>query len=244
MSARGNKPEYRRLGLGVETAETPRPVHDDMILSNRRSKRRRVEGREKDDETGSGGWRTWFRPATLLRFMVTLALFGGVLHGLFVVFGIYDRNQRLANVDHFALLIKVVVFLALIYLFYAMLMHYRPIRHKVRTVFFMALAPVVAVCIFMIYGGGNLFGSFLPVLQFLTLTVGVGGFLLYVLLHTWIAGGPVRREARRMEVLARDQARQRQQTPRSSPNGGSIPSPSGPRGGKPAGHNRVELPEI
>ncbi|HBU99561.1 MAG TPA: hypothetical protein DEF21_16890, partial [Thalassospira lucentensis] len=90
--------------------------------------------------------------------------------------------------------IKLVVFVALMYLFYAMLMHYGPIRHKVRGIFFLALAPVAALCIFMIYGGGALFGSFIPVLQFLILTIGVGGFLLYVLGYIWITGRKVRRE--------------------------------------------------
>jgi hypothetical protein len=119
------------------------------------------------------------------------------------VFGIYERNQRLANFDHFILLIKLVVFVALMYLFYAMLMHYGPIRHKVRGIFFLALAPVAALCIFMIYGGGQIFGSFLPVLQFLTLTVGVGGFLLYVLGYTWITGRKVKRDAAKFGDPAR-----------------------------------------
>ena len=160
-----------------------------------------------------------------MRFLITFGIFGLFLHGLFVVFGVYDRNQRLPAVDHFVLLIKLVVFIALMYLFYAMLMHYGPIRHKVRGIFFLALAPVAAVCIFMIYGGGQLFGSFLPVLQFLTLTIGVGGFLLYVLGYTWVTGRSVRREAGRYDRMEHV----RNQVSKAGASGGLPPGVAGDR---------------
>nr|WP_175581149.1 hypothetical protein [Thalassospira sp. HF15] len=177
-------------GIGVETAGPARELSEDMMLATR--KRKKQKDRRK---ANGGGWRSFFSVSAWLRFILTFGLFGLIVHGLFVFFGIYDRNQSLPNFDHFILLIKLVVFVALMYLFYAMLMHYGPIRHKVRGIFFLALAPVAALCIFMIYGGGQIFGSFLPVLQFLTLTVGVGGFLLYVLGYTWVTGRKVKREA-------------------------------------------------
>lgn len=185
-----SKPEFSPKGIGVEIAGPARELSDDMKLATRKGKK------QKDRrKANGGGWRSFFSVSAWLRFILTFGTFGLIVHGLFVFFGIYERNQRLANFDHFILLIKLVVFVALMYLFYAMLMHYGPIRHKVRGIFFLALAPVAALCIFMIYGGGQIFGSFLPVLQFLTLTVGVGGFLLYVLGYTWITGRTVKREA-------------------------------------------------
>ncbi|MBS8275018.1 hypothetical protein DYI21_15610 [Thalassospira tepidiphila] len=190
MARKTSKPEFLPKGIGVETAGPARELSDDMKLATRKRKK------QKDRRNANGtGWRRFFSVSVWLRFILTFGIFGLIVHGLFVVFGIYERNQRLANFDHFILLIKLVVFVALMYLFYAMLMHYGPIRHKVRGIFFLALAPVAALCIFMIYGGGQIFGSFIPVLQFLTLTVGVGGFLLYVLGYTWITGRKVKREA-------------------------------------------------
>ncbi|GAA0608116.1 MULTISPECIES: hypothetical protein [Thalassospira] len=190
MARKTSKPEFLPKGIGVETAGPARELSDDMKLATRKGKK------QKDRRNANGGgWRSFFSVTAWLRFILTFGTFGLIVHGLFVVFGIYERNQRLANFDHFVLLIKLVVFVALMYLFYAMLMHYGPIRHKVRGIFFLALAPVAALCIFMIYGGGQIFGSFLPVLQFLTLTVGVGGFLLYILGYTWITGRKVKREA-------------------------------------------------
>ncbi|WP_212684499.1 MULTISPECIES: hypothetical protein [Thalassospira] len=193
-----DKPVFKPQGIGIETAEPTRELHDDMKLANRRKKAKKAE---RVARSNGSGWRRFFSASSWMRFLITFGIFGLFLHGLFVVFGVYDRNQRLPAVDHFVLLIKLVVFIALMYLFYAMLMHYGPIRHKVRGIFFLALAPVAAVCIFMIYGGGQLFGSFLPVLQFLTLTIGVGGFLLYVLGYTWVTGRTVRREADRYDRM-------------------------------------------
>ena len=192
LPAMEDKPVFKPQGIGIETAEPTRQLHDDMKLANRHKKIRKAE---RVARSNGSGWRRFFSVSSWLRFLITFGIFGFFLHGLLVVFGVYDRNQRLPAADHFVLLIKLVVFIALMYLFYAMLMHYGPIRHKVRGIFFLALAPVAAVCIFMIYGGGQLFGSFLPVLQFLTLTIGVGGFLLYVLGYTWISGRKVKREA-------------------------------------------------
>lgn len=189
-----DKPVFKPQGIGIETAEPTRELHDDMKLANRHKKATKAE---RVARSNGLGWRRFFSLSSWLGFLITFGIFGLFLHGLFKVFGVYDRNQHLPAADHFVLLIKLVVFIALMYLFYAMLMHYGPIRHKVRGIFFLALAPVAAVCIFMIYGGGELFGSFLPVLQFLTLTIAVGGFLLYVLGYTWIAGRNVRREAER-----------------------------------------------
>ena len=196
LPAMEDKPVFRPQGIGIETAEPTRELHDDMKLANRHKKAKKAE---RVARSNGSGWRRFFSASSWMRFLITFGVFGLFLHGLFVVFGVYDRNQRLPAVDHFVLLIKLVVFIALMYLFYAMLMHYGPIRHKVRGIFFLALAPVAAVCIFMIYGGGQLFGSFLPVLQFLTLTIGVGGFLLYVLGYTWVTGRTVRREADRYD---------------------------------------------
>jgi len=191
LPAMEDKPVFKPQGIGIETAEPTRQLHDDMKLANRHKKIRKAE---RVARSNGSGWRRFFSVSSWLRFLITFGIFGFFLHGLFVVFGVYDRNQRLPAADHFVLLIKLVVFIALMYLFYAMLMHYGPIRHKVRGIFFLALAPVAAVCIFMIYGGGQLFGSFLPVLQFLTLTIGVGGFLLYVLGYTWVTGQKVKRD--------------------------------------------------
>jgi len=190
VARKSSKPEFFPKGIGVETAGPARELSDDMKLAAR--KRKQQKDRRKANGTG---WRRFFSVTAWLRFILTFGTFGLLVHGLFVVFGVYERNQSLPNFDHFILLIKLVVFVALMYLFYAMLMHYGPIRHKVRGIFFLALAPVAALCIFMIYGGGQIFGSFLPVLQFLTLTVGVGGFLLYILGYTWITGRKVKREA-------------------------------------------------
>jgi len=198
LPAMEDKPVFKPQGIGIETAEPTRELHDDMKLANRRKKAKKAE---RVARSNGSGWRRFFSASSWMRFLITFGIFGLFLHGLFVVFGVYDRNQRLPAVDHFVLLIKLVVFIALMYLFYAMLMHYGPIRHKVRGIFFLALAPVAAVCIFMIYGGGQLFGSFLPVLQFLTLTIGVGGFLLYVLGYTWVTGRTVRREADRYDRM-------------------------------------------
>ncbi|MET4732565.1 hypothetical protein ABIE64_001265 [Thalassospira sp. MBR-102] len=198
LPAMEDKPVFKPQGIGIETAEPTRQLHDDMKLANRHKKIRKAE---RVARSNGSGWRRFFSVSSWLRFLITFGIFGFFLHGLFMVFGVYDRNQRLPAADHFVLLIKLVVFIALMYLFYAMLMHYGPIRHKVRGIFFLALAPVAAVCIFMIYGGGQLFGSFLPVLQFLTLTIGVGGFLLYVLGYTWVAGRNVRREAERYDRI-------------------------------------------
>lgn len=192
MARKTSKPEFSPKGIGVETAGPVRELSIDMKLSTRRGKKK------QDDRRATGandtGWRRFFSVGAWLRFILTFGSFGLLVHGLFVFFDVYERNQRLANFDHFVLLIKLVVFLALMYLFYAMLMHYRPIRHKVRGVFFLALAPVAALCIFMIYGGGALFGGFIPVLQFLILTTGVGGFLLYIVGYTWVTGRKVRRD--------------------------------------------------
>ncbi len=192
MARKTSKPEFSPKGIGVETAGPVRELSDDMKLSTRQGKKK--QGDRRGVAANDTGWRRFFSVSAWLRFVLTFGSFGLVLHGLFIVFGVYERNERLANFDHFVLLIKLVVFVALMYLFYAMLMHYGPIRHKVRGIFFLALAPVAALCIFMIYGGGALFGSFIPVLQFLILTIGVGGFLLYVLGYTWITGRKVRRE--------------------------------------------------
>ncbi|MDG4718520.1 MULTISPECIES: hypothetical protein [Thalassospira] len=192
MARKSDKPIFTPKGIGVETAGPARELSDDMKLASRQRKKNK-KGRRGSD-AGDTGWRSFFRVGVWLRFILTFGSFGLIVHGLFKVFGIYERNQNLANFDHFILLIKLVVFVALMYLFYAMLMHYGPIRHKVRGIFFLALAPVAALCIFMIYGGGQVFGSFIPVLQFLILTVGVGGFLLYVLGYTWITGQKVKRE--------------------------------------------------
>lgn len=244
LSRRGQKPEFRPVGVGVETAEPARALHEDMKLSNREKKQKKAR-RAKSAE--NGGWRSMFAFGALARLVVTLLLFGGMLHGLFVFFGIYDLNDQLSKAAHLVLIIKLVVFLTLMHLFYVMLMHYRPIRHRVRSVFFLALAPVAAVCIFMIYGGGQLFGKFVPVLQFLTLTIGVVGFLLYVLVYTWLSGKQVRREERKV----------RQQDPESN-KGGSVfrqsaggvdlkdsNSGSTVRGGASGGGRpRVQLPEI
>ena len=148
MARKTSKPEFLPKGIGVETAGPARELSDDMKLATRKGKK------QKDRRNANGGgWRSFFSVNVWLRFILTFGIFGLIVHGLFVVFGIYERNQRLANFDHFILLIKLVVFVALMYLFYAMLMHYRPIRHKVRSIFFLALAPVAALCIFMIYGG-------------------------------------------------------------------------------------------
>lgn len=191
MTRKSSKPEFSPKGIGVETAGPAREISDDMKLATRKRKNKKAGRRAAN----GSGWRRFFSVTAWLRFILTFGIFGLLVHGLFVVFGVYERNQRLANFDHFILLIKLVVFVALMYLFYAMLMHYGPIRHKVRSIFFLALAPVAALCIFMIYGGGQIFGDFLPVLQFLTLTIGVGGFLLYVLGYTWVTGQKVKRDA-------------------------------------------------
>lgn len=191
MARKSAKPIFTPKGIGVETAGPVRELSEDMKLSSRQRKKNKSGRRGSAGETG---WRRFFRVSVWLRFILTFGSFGLIVHGLFTAFGIYERNQKLANFDHFILLIKLVVFVALMYLFYAMLMHYRPIRHKVRSIFFLALAPVAALCIFMIYGGGQVFGSFVPVVQFLTLTIGVGGFLLYVLGYTWVTGQKVKRQ--------------------------------------------------
>jgi hypothetical protein len=190
VARKSSKPEFSPKGIGVETAGPVRELSEDMKLATRKRKSKK-QGRRKASGTG---WRRFFSVTAWLRFVLTFGTFGLIIHGLFVAFGIYERNQRLPNVDHFILLIKLVVFVALMYLFYAMLMHYGPIRHKVRGIFFLALAPVAALCIFMIYGGGAVFGSFIPVLQFLTLTIGVGGFLLYIVGYTWVTGQKVKRD--------------------------------------------------
>ena len=192
MARKTTKPVFRPKGIGVETAGPVGELSIDTRRSNRNGKKKQ-DGRRTNGANESG-WRRLFSVTAWLRFVLTFGSFALLVHGLFVFFGIYERNQRLANFDHFVLLIKLVVFVALMYLFYAMLMHYRPIRHKVRGVFFLALAPVAALCIFMIYGGGALFGSFVPVLQFLILTAGVGGFLLYILGYTWVTKRKVRRD--------------------------------------------------
>jgi hypothetical protein len=192
VALKSDKPVFSPRSIGVETAGPARELSEDMKLASRQRKKNK-SGR-RGANAGDTGWRSFFRVSVWLRFILTFGSFGLIIHGLFTVFGIYERNQKLANFDHFILLIKLVVFAALMYLFYAMLMHYGPIRHKVRGLFFLALAPVAALCIFMIYGGGQVFGSFIPVLQFLILTVGVGGFLLYVLGYTWITGQKVKRE--------------------------------------------------
>ncbi len=193
MARKSSKPEFSPKGIGIETAGPVREISNDMKLASRNRKQKK-SGRGGSKANGTG-WRRFFSVTAWLRFVLTFGSFGLLIHGLFKVFGIYERNQRLANVDHFVLLIKLVVFVALMYLFYAMLMHYKPIRHKVRGIFFLALAPVAALCIFMIYGGGQIFDDFIPVLQFLTLTVGVGGFLLYVLGYTWVTGQKVKRDS-------------------------------------------------
>ncbi|WP_215907531.1 hypothetical protein [Thalassospira marina] len=192
VNKRGEKPVYQPFGKGVEAAGLSREITDDMKLSHRRKTRKKGakgknRGRRKTDQE------SWLSRGPILRVLLTLILFGGALHGLFRAFGIYERNQSLSNGDQFVLLIKLLVFVTLMHLFYLMLMHYRPIRSKVRGLFFMALAPVAAVCIFMIYGGAGMFGSFIPILQFLTLTIGVGGFILYVVAYTWFSGKSVRR---------------------------------------------------
>lgn len=199
MARKTNKPVFLPKGIGVETADPARELSDDMKLASRRRKDKKANRRAAN----GSGWRSFFSVSAWLRFVLTFGSFGLIVHGLFVFFGIYERNQRLANFDHFILLIKLVIFGALMYLFYAMLMHYGPIRHKVRGIFFLALAPVAALCIFMIYGGGQVFGSFLPVLQFLTLTIGVGGFLLYVLGYTWLTGRKVKRDNVRSRDLVK-----------------------------------------
>lgn len=192
MALKTSKPEFSPKGVGIETAGPVRELSDDMKLSTRQRKQKQADRRAA--RANGGGWRGFFSLAAWLRFILTFGIFGLIVHGLFIVFGIYQRNQRLATADHFMLVIKLVVFLALMYLFYAMLMHYRPLRENVRGIFFLALAPVAALCVFMIYGGGDVFGSFIPVLQFLILTIGVGGFLLYVVGYTWIVGRRVRRD--------------------------------------------------
>ena len=217
-----DKPVFKPQGIGIETAEPTRELHDDMKLANRRKKAKKAE---RVARSNGLGWRRFFSASSWMRFLITFGIFGLFLHGLFVVFGVYDRNQRLPAVDHFVLLIKLIMFIALMYLFYAMLMHYGPIRHKVRGIFFLALAPVAAVCIFMIYGGGQLFGSFLPVLQFLTLTIGVGGFLLYVLGYTWVTGRSVRREAGRYDRMEHV----RNQVSKAGASGGLPPGVAGDR---------------
>ena len=263
LPAMEDKPVFKPQGIGIETAEPLRELHDDMKLANRRKKEKKTE---RVAQANGSGWRKLFSASSWMRFLITFGVFGLFLHGLFVVFGVYDRNQRLPAVDHFVLLIKLVVFVALMYLFYAMLMHYGPIRHKVRGIFFLALAPVAAVCIFMIYGGGQLFGSFLPVLQFLTLTIGVGGFLLYVLGYTWVAGRQVRRDANRFDRMEQI----KNQASRTSASNGLPPGVSQDRrkvhqagslrlrsdddgssngggtggGGSPAANGKVRLPEI
>ncbi|WP_085578679.1 hypothetical protein [Thalassospira mesophila] len=195
VNRRGEKPVYQPFGKGVEAAGLTRDLHDDMKLETRRKNSKKAAKAEKKDRAKAKRARgeSWFSRGPLVRAFLTLLLFGGALHGLFVAFGIYDRNQTLSNGAQFLLVIKLLVFVTLMHLFYLMLMHYRPIRHKVRGLFFMALAPVAAVCIFMIYGGAGMFGSFLPILQFLTLTIGVGGFILYVVAYTWLSGKSVRR---------------------------------------------------
>jgi len=200
VARKTEKPIFSPKGIGVETAGPARELSEDMKLASRKGKKSKSGRRGKNPS--DTGWRSFFRASVWLRFILTFGSFGLIVHGLFTVFGIYERNQRLANFDHFILLIKLVVFVALMYLFYAMLMHYGPIRHKVRSIFFLALAPVAALCIFMIYGGGQVFGSFIPVLQFLTLTIGVGGFLLYVLGYTWVTGQKVKRDSAKYGGLA------------------------------------------
>jgi len=199
VNRRGEKPVYQPFGKGVEAAGLSRELHDGMKLENRRknSKKAAKANRKEQAKARRASGDSWLSRGTLLRALLTLVLFGGALHGLFVAFGIYDRNQSLSNGEQFVLLIKLLVFVTLMHLFYLMLMHYRPIRHKVRGLFFMALAPVAAICIFMIYGGAGMFGSFLPILQFLTLTIGVGGFILYVVIYTWLSGKSVRRRRER-----------------------------------------------
>tara|TARA_R110001583_G_scaffold161391_1_gene313476 strand:- start:205996 stop:207015 length:1020 start_codon:yes stop_codon:yes gene_type:complete len=196
LSAKEAKPVFKLPGVGIETVEPTRELHDNMKLASRSKRDKKAE---RVARSNGVGWRKFFSASSWMRFLITFGVFGLFLHGLFVFFGVYDRNQNLPAVEHFILLIKLVVFIALMYLFYAMLMHYGPIREKVRGIFFLALAPVAAVCIFMIYGGGRIFGSFLPVLQFLTLTIGVGGFLLYVVGYTWVAGRQVKRDTNRHE---------------------------------------------
>lgn len=194
VNRRGEKPVYQPFGKGVEAAGLSRDIHDGMKLENRRkNSKKAARGKKGQSQIKAASNDGWLSRGTLLRILLTLVLFGGALHGLFVAFGIYDRNQSLSNGDQFVLLIKLLVFVTLMHLFYLMLMHYRPIRQKVRGLFFMALAPVAAICIFMIYGGAGMFGSFLPILQFLTLTIGVGGFILYVATYTWLSGRIVRR---------------------------------------------------
>lgn len=193
VSKRGEKPVYRPFGKGVEAAGFSREIHDNMKLANRRKGRKKGQKKKNDRRLGNGSEEKWLSRGPVLRTVLTLALFGGMLHGLFRLFGIYERNQSLSNGDQVVLLIKLLVFVVLMHLFYLMLMHYRPIRSRVRGLFFMALAPVAAVCIFMIYGGAGMFGRFLPLLQFLTLTIGVGGFILYVVIYTWFSQRAVRR---------------------------------------------------
>ncbi len=190
---RGEKPVYQPFGKGVEAAGFSREIHDNMKLQNRRKGGKKGTKKKNGRRSGTGSEERWLSRGPILRTLLTLALFGGALHGLFRAFGIYERNESLSNGDQFVLLIKLLVFVVLMHLFYLMLMHYRPIKSRVRGLFFMALAPVAAVCIFMIYAGSGMFGSFLPVLQFLTLTIGVAGFISYVVIYTWFSERAVRR---------------------------------------------------
>ncbi|WP_073955166.1 hypothetical protein [Thalassospira sp. TSL5-1] len=201
VTKRGEKPVYRPFGKGVEAAGFSREIHDNMKLANRRKGRKKGQNKKNDRRLGNGSDEKWLSRGPIFRTLLTLALFGGMLHGLFQAFGIYERNQSLSNGDQFVLLIKLLVFVVLMHLFYLMLMHYRPIKSRVRGLFFMALAPVAAVCIFMIYGGAGMFGRFLPVLQFLTLTIGVGGFISYVVIYTWFS----KRAVRRRDIPASDE---------------------------------------
>ena len=131
---------------------------------------------------------SWLARSGLVSLIITLLIFGLILHGLFSVFDIYDRNRAMGGTEHAETVLKLLIFFAITLVMFQITTRLRPLSKRVRGVAAKGLIPAVAVAAFNLYGGSVLFNDNPIIIMALNIIIGIGGFIGYVMVYSWIIG--------------------------------------------------------
>ena len=131
---------------------------------------------------------SWPARSGLVGLIITLLIFGLTLHGLFSVFDIYDRNRAAGGTEHAQTILKLLIFFAVVLVIFQIMIRLRPLSKRVRGVAARGLIPAVAVAAFNLYGGSVLFNDNPIIIMALNIVIGIGGFIGYVMVYSWIVG--------------------------------------------------------
>ena len=149
---------------------------------------------------------SWLARSGLVSLITTLLIFGLILHGLFFIFDIYDRNQAMGATEHAQTILKLLIFFAIILVVFQITIRLRPLSKRLRSVAAKGLIPAVAVAAFNLYGGSVLFNDNPIIIMALNIIIGIGGFIGYMVVYGWIIGN---RGDRSDPLAARKRGRKR-----------------------------------